>query len=145
MVKPRRMSMTSIRSWTAIGCIKLVQSAAAGGPEVCSGIVGTSGYLIVEHVGLALPTANIGQTIMRAFCVKKKKLLAQSRLHLFHLLAWLSNGFAQSPYQAPVPGKERVWLNVYSPSTRSLPALLKVTRRAINLPVGMAFANVIDS
>src|SRR5579863_358586 len=51
----------------------------------------------------------------------------------------------QTDYQAPGPGNERVWLNVYSPSRRSPPASSKVTRRAIILFVGADFANVIDS
>ena len=42
--------------------------------------------------------------------------------------------------QAPGLGRVRVWLNVYSPSTRSLPALSKVTRRAIIVSEGAAFA-----
>jgi hypothetical protein len=46
---------------------------------------------------------------------------------------------------APGPGKERVWLKVYSPSRRSTPVSSKVTRRAITLCVGAAFAKVIDS
>ena len=40
----------------------------------------------------------------------------------------------------PGPGIERVWLNVYSPSRRSPPASSKVTKRAIILFVGIAFA-----
>ena len=48
-------------------------------------------------------------------------------------------------YQAPGPGRERVWLNVYSPSRRSPPASPGVTRRTIIVFVGAALAKAIDS
>lgn len=43
-------------------------------------------------------------------------------------------------YRAPGPGRVRVWLNVYSPTRRSLPVSSKAIKRAIIVSEGAALA-----